>query len=82
MDILWQPEKGVCSHCGQKFEKVRRFTSEGHHVIFCWSCWSRAQTGSMDLAVGKKEWKDDVAMKFEFFGDDGKFESFHVLTWN
>lgn len=70
MEILWQPEPGKCHHCGRKFKLVRRFTTERHHVIFCYSCWQKAQEGKQELFVNRKEWKDDTAMKFELFDDD------------
>lgn len=65
MDILWQPESGKCSHCGRKSKMVRRFTYDRRHVIFCFSCWKKAQHGKHEFLVNRDEWKDDIAMAFE-----------------
>lgn len=82
MDILWQPEPGKCSHCGRRFKQVRRFTSDRHHVIFCYSCWKKAQNGKQELTVNKEEWKDDTAMQFEFDDVNEEYGAAQSVCWN
>jgi hypothetical protein len=79
MDILWQPESGICSHCGRRSKVVRRFTTDRYHVFFCFTCWSKAQQGKQDLIVNRSEWKDDTAMTFEVSENYGNTQG---CAWN
>jgi predicted amidophosphoribosyltransferase len=59
--ILWHPEPGICSCCGKDCNKVRRFTTEKSHAIYCFSCWNGAQEGCF---VSSLDWADDEAVAF------------------
>lgn len=65
MHILWNPESGTCSHCGNGFKSVRRFTSDDHHSIFCHSCWKKAQQERREHVMDNREWRDDIAITFD-----------------
>jgi hypothetical protein len=62
MDILWDPERGTCTECGQIAGMVRRFTSGDRHYVFCHACWNDA----VKLPLGIVEWLEDDQIVIEY----------------
>lgn len=68
--ILWSPECGVCSSCGRVSDKVRRFTTDRTHAVYCFPCWNGAQDPHL---VSSLDWLEDenVVFKIGEAGDRG-----------
>lgn len=63
MDILWEPEHGTCTECGDSKCLVRRYSSCGRSRTFCFACWSREQN---PYVMSSQDWSDDECVTFEF----------------
>ncbi len=63
MDILWEPERGACTECGDGECLVRRYSSCGRSRTFCYPCWSREQNPYL---MSSRDWSDDECVTFEF----------------
>ena len=63
MDILWEPERGTCTECGDGECLVRRYSSRGRARTFCFPCWSREQN---PYVMSSQDWSDDECVTFQF----------------
>lgn len=63
MDILWEPERGDCTECGDEGCLVRRYSSCGRSRTFCYPCWGREQN---PYVMSSQDWSDDECVTFEF----------------
>ncbi len=63
MDILWEPENGKCTECGDPDCLVRRYSSLGRSRTFCYPCWGAHQS---PYVMSSHEWADDECVTFEF----------------
>jgi hypothetical protein len=61
MYILWSPEHGQCSVCGQISRLVRRYTTQYWHRIFCQACWN-ANTDNYHVITF--DWNNDENIIF------------------
>ena len=62
MDILWDPERGKCTECGQEAGMVRRYTTDQKHYVFCHNCWNTM----VELPLGIVEWLEDDQIVIEY----------------
>jgi hypothetical protein len=65
MDILWEPETGTCTECGEGGCTVRRYSSCGRSRTFCFPCWNGAQEPYL---MSSAEWTDDDRVTFSESG--------------
>jgi len=61
MEILWEPEIGACTECGDGECLVRRFSARGTVRSFCFPCWDAAQCPQV---MSSRDWKDDERVSF------------------
>lgn len=65
MDILWRPEGGTCSWCGEEREGSRGHSDGTAYWTCCFPCWDAQQDGCI---IGEEEWAEDTA--YVFHSDD------------
>ncbi len=63
MDVLWQPERGDCTECGDKNCLVRKYSSMNRVRSFCFPCWDLNQD---PYVMSSQEWEDDECVTFAF----------------
>lgn len=62
MDILWEPEVGTCTECGEKACGVRKYSSRGRVRTFCFPCWA---TNQEPYVMSSLDWRDEERVIFE-----------------
>lgn len=46
-------------------KKVRRFTCDNYHVIYCRECWNAIQEEDDGYFLKSVDWVSDIAMSYE-----------------